>query len=356
MRTLITSSLASSASDQIGCVITFSPQPDSQPDTFLQCLCGLSCCLDHSTGIHSAQTALRLGTVVVSGFVLAFLCILTFLIWLQAPSQEWRPLAAHVPWSFLHSRVNHYCHSCCCWAGHGGGKSTRDTSSTAKCPSSSEPSNQLELLFLLTHEVGAVLPDTAEKWDPSEAAREESVRCSALPSVPSFQTCVVNRFFFAGEGKCREEIWVLTLQRCFVFEGSACPLRAAPALKPNEGALTTPQSDNCTVPTELSFHWSHRIELSRLHCFHICLVQLFAPPLRQAKQDFCLEAAASLSNTQDLNLTTFSPHPISSELALLWHWGEPVESQLLNSNVCNVFLAPLTFTSSLRVEWTRNWW
>ena len=79
----------------------------------------------------------------------------------------------------------------------------------------------------------------------------------------------------------------------------------------------TPQSDNCTVPTELSFQWSHRIELSPLHCFYICLVQLFAHSLLGRAGRIFLSGSCSLSfKHPGFKFNNILPHPISSELVL----------------------------------------
>ena len=75
-------------------------------------------------------------------------------------------------------------HSCCCWAGHGGGGNTKGHQLWLSVHLAQRPTICWRLPFLLTHEVGAILQILLRN-EISRKTREESIRCSALPSVPS---------------------------------------------------------------------------------------------------------------------------------------------------------------------------
>lgn len=123
-------------------------------------------------------------------------------------------------------------HSCCCWAGHGGGGNTKGHQLWLSVHLAQRPNDLLEATFPSHSWSGSHFADTAEKWDQQKNKRRiYSLLCSP---ISTFQTCVVNHFFFPGEGKCRRRYgsWLSRAASCLK---AVHVLEVSTALKLNEG-------------------------------------------------------------------------------------------------------------------------
>lgn len=137
------------------------------------------------------------------GFVLAFSSILTFLIGLKAPEPGIVSSSSSGSKDPYPQRgVNLTAHACCCCWGCWWGWKLQGAPALAKRPSISEAQKP----------IGDCFSFSPMKWEPfcqrllrNEISRRNKGRICLLLCSPisTFQTCMINPFFFPGEGRCR---------------------------------------------------------------------------------------------------------------------------------------------------------
>lgn len=112
-------------------------------------------------------------------------------------------------------------HSCCCWAGHGGGGNTKGHQLWLSVHLAQRPNDLLEATFPSHSWSGSHFARYC--WEMRSAEKQEKNLFVALLSHQYLPNMCGKPFLLPWRRKVQEEIWVLTQQSCFVFEGSACP-------------------------------------------------------------------------------------------------------------------------------------